>query len=637
MKIPIKIKIIASFIIIIALSGLVATWTGIQYIHRGIVTQVQGKVRNDLNAAREIYNEYLNNIRNVIRLTAKRLFIRDALLNRRYDLLRKELNRVMNQEALDFLVLTDQQGQIAFRCGSNSAEIYTEVNESIFKQVMLKHDVISTTEILSENQLQGEGNNLAERARIPKKHLSAETNDQIKYETSGMTLTAAAPVLDNYGNIIGVLYGGILLNYKNEIVDKIKETVYQDEVYKGKDIGTATIFLKDLRISTNVLLDNGDRAIGTLVSDEVRKHVLINGLRWIERAYVVNDWYISAYEPIVDSHDKIIGMLYVGVLAKKYDDMKERTVWTFLFITLTGISLASIISFILATNISKPIKHLVYKTEKLAEGDLSQRARKESDDEVGELAEAFNIMAESLMERDQKLKMSTQKKIMESERLATIGQLAAGVAHELNNPLGGILVYAHLMKEKLNPNDKNSEHLEKIIIQTTRCKSIVKALLNFSHQIKPDMVLTDINEILRSTLNLLENQEKLKSIQLISKLFYPSLDVHADRGQIQQVFINIIMNAAEAMDGKGDLTMVTKMSDNKKFAQIEFIDTGSGIPDENREKIFEPFFTTKNVGEGIGLGLSICFGIIKKHNGFIEIHNNIKKGATITILLPVAK
>lgn len=636
MKIPIKIKIITSFIIIITLSGLVTTWVGIRYIDKGIVAQVQSKVRNDLNAAREIYNAYLNNIKIIIRLTAKRLFIRDALIKRRFDLVENELNLVMRQESLDFLVLTDQKGQVVYQCGKtvNQNEM---AEDNLVDRVLLKRDVIASTEIIPKDQLLREGNDLAHKAKILIIKNQYEKNDSSHTETSGMVLEAAAPILDNHNNFIGILYGGILLNHRNEIVDKIKETVYQDEVYKGKDIGTATVFLNDLRISTNVLLDNGKRAVGTCVSDEVREHVLIRGLHWIERAFVVNDWYISAYEPIKNYNDQIVGMLYVGVLAKKYDDIKKKTIWTFLLITLTAISAAFIISYILANGISKPIKHLVSKTEKLSEGDLTQRATKESDDEVGELVSAFNTMAESLMERDNQLKKSTQKKIMESERLATIGQLAAGVAHELNNPLGGILVYAHLMMEKLDSVDKKREQLEKIIIQTNRCKSIVKALLDFSHQTNPDIVLTDMNELLNSTLRLLENQEKLKNIQFSLNLFSPKLDIRVDRGQIQQVFINVIMNAVEAMEGNGKLTIVTKVSDEKKYAQINFIDTGCGIQEKNREKIFEPFFTTKKVGEGIGLGLAICFGIIKKHNGYVEIHNNIKEGATLTILLPMVK
>jgi len=226
---------------------------------------------------------------------------------------------------------------------------------------------------------------------------------------------------------------------------------------------------------------------------------------------------------------------------------------------------------------------------------------------------------------------------MESERLAIIGQLAAGVAHELNNPLGGVLVYSHLLVEDLDDEDPKRENLEKIVIQATRCKEIVKGLLDFAHQTEPKIELANINKILKDTLSLVENQALFQNIK-ISKSFCSSPpQVMVDKAQIQQVLMNIVFNAAEAMEGYGDLIISTRVTETDRFMEIEFTDTGCGIPEENLERLFEPFFTTKEVGHGTGLGLAISYGIIQRHGGDIEVKSQVGKGTTFTIRLPIGK
>ena len=163
-----------------------------------------------------------------------------------------------------------------------------------------------------------------------------------------MVLKSAYPVIDFNGEVLGVLTGGVLLNCNYEIVDRIKNIVFKDGQYKGKAIGTATIFLGDLRISTNVMDREGNRAIGTRVSREVYEHVLGKGLPWIQRAFVVDDWYITAYEPIQDIQDKTVGILYVGMLESKYAMMKERLILLFFFFSMSGMLIALTVSFILS-------------------------------------------------------------------------------------------------------------------------------------------------------------------------------------------------------------------------------------------------------------------------------------------------
>jgi len=452
-----------------------------------------------------------------------------------------------------------------------------------------------------------------------------------------MVIKAAAPVMGYDNELLGIIYAWRLLNRDYEIVDKVKDTVYEGVKYKGKDMGTVTIFQGDLRISTNVQNLDGSRAIGTRVSEEVYDQVLVEGMPWIGRAFVVNNWYIAAYEPIKNIKGEIIGILYVGLLEEKFTDMRNKTMGIFLGITFAGMALALIISYFLASGVLKPINRLVCASKRLANGDLTQRVNLTSKDEIGELTEAFNFMASSIKERDDQLKARTQQKIQESERLASLGQLDAGVAHEINNPLGAILVYSNLLLEESEPKDSRRENLKKIVRETTKCKEIVKGLLDFARKTEPKKEPTKINEILEKVLSLVEKQALFQNIK-ITKTLHPHIPMAmVDKTQIQQVFMNIILNAAEAMQGRGSLTIGTQLLEDGQSMEIGFTDTGRGIPQENMKRLFEPFFTTKEETSGIGLGLAISYGIIKNHGGNIEVKSQVGKGTTFLIRLPVEK
>jgi two-component system NtrC family sensor kinase len=453
-----------------------------------------------------------------------------------------------------------------------------------------------------------------------------------------MMLRAAAPVFDFDQRFIGVLFGGMLVNRNYEIVDKIKQTVYEDLIYEGKDIGTATIFQDDVRISTNVRNEDGSRAIGTRVSEEVYNQVVVGGEPWIGRAYVVNDWFITAYEPIRDIYDNVIGILYVGVLEQKYVDSQKQTVLAFLAIGFIGTIAAILLSYILSKRISVPIKELAAASQEIANGNLKAYVRPLSNNELGDLAESFNAMASSLRQRDDQLKEFTKSKIMESERLALIGQLAANVAHELNNPLQGIVTYSHLLLEDMPEEIKNrnsSSSIQRIVTQANRCRDIIRGLLDFSRQRKPDATICSINSIMKECTTLVEKQASFQNITIHEQYQQNLPRIIVDPSQMQQVFLNIIINAAEAMENGGELRIRSRLDATNKFIAIEISDTGYGIPEEYYDKLFDPFFTTKEVGHGTGLGLAISYGIVKEHKGWINVESTVGKGSTFTIGLPL--
>ena len=635
MKASLKAKLVTNFLAVIMICGLVATLMGTRLIGTGVIRQAQDKVRNDLNSAREIYRQESEDLKDTVRLTALRFFIKDALLNNDMTTLIEELRSIRKVESFDILTLTDFSGRVLVRLRNPSISGDSQAEDDLVSRVLSTGEAIAATVIVPEEELRKEGADLVEQACIEfiptvKAKPTLETR-----QTSGMMMKAGAPIRGYDGSLLGVLYAGKLLNRNYKIVDKVKDTVYQAVKYEGKDIGTATIFQGDLRISTNVRRGDGTRAIGTRVSEEVYEQVLVKGLPWIDRAFVVNNWYIAAYEPIRDMKDEIVGILYVGILEEKFIDMRNRATAMFLGIACAGMVIALIVSSFLAKGILQPIKQLIFASHQWADGNLDYRVETTQKDEIAELTDTFNMMASSLKERDERLKEYTHQQIMKSERLATLGQLAAGVAHEINNPLGAILMYSHLSLEEMETEDPRRKNLERVAGEAARCKNIVRGLLDFARQSEPNVEEADANEILKRTLSLLQNQAQFQNIK-ITATFSPSLPkAMMDSGQIQQVFTNIILNAAEAMDGEGELTVVTRTVNGDEFIEVDFTDTGRGIPRENLEKIFDPFFTTKEVGRGTGLGLAVSFGIIAKHQGTIEVESSSGKGTTFIVRLPL--
>jgi two-component system, NtrC family, sensor kinase len=632
---PIARKLVLSFLLVSIVATAIFTFAGIRLMANRIVAETQDRIRNDLNAAREIYAGEARHINDVVRLNARRPLIQDALLSGDSTIINNDLINVKESEALDFLTLTDGFGNVVMRTnypyniGNNLAQ------DEVINSVMNTKETVTTTTILSEGVLQSESPVLAEKAYFniidtPMARPSTKTE-----ETSGMAIVSASPIFDSSQNLIGILYGGLLLNRNYDLVDKIKQTVFQNVVYKGKDIGTATIFQDDVRISTNVLNTNGARAVGTRIAEDVYNQVVIQGEPWTGRAYVVNDWYITAYEPIRNVSGDVIGILYVGILEQKYLDIRNQAILAFVIISSLVVLFSIGLSYLLSRSISVPVHRLVIASKELSNGNLDAKVEKTSNDEIGLLADAYNSMANSLRERDEQLKEFTRKKFMESERLALIGQLAANVAHELNNPLQGIVTYSHLLLERNSLDDPTKQFLQKIVVQANRSRDIIRGLLDFSRQRKPDKTLCNINTLINESLSFFENQALMHNIQSITQLDNDLPSIVIDPSQVQRVFINMIVNAAEAMNGNGQLSISTKRDLARGCIEITFSDTGTGISEENLEKIFDPFFTTKETGHGVGLGLAISYGIIKEHGGTISVESEVGKGTTFIIRLPI--
>ncbi|UCD98083.1 MAG: cache domain-containing protein [Chloroflexota bacterium] len=633
-RLPIATKLLLSFLIIVAFISIVYMVVGIQLISNRILAEAQDKVRHDLNAARELYLGELERIDTTVRLTADRFFLKEAIVSGELQDAYDELWEVRKREDIDILELTDEKGIVILRTryGDNTGDDLS--GDIIIKSVLESKESVASTVIVPGKELQRESPFLAQNAHFTFIETPLAREREETEEADGMMLKAAYPVFDQQNNILGVLYGGTLLNRNFDIVDKVKETVYEGIHYKGKDIGTVTIFQDDVRISTNVTNEDGSRALGTRVTEEVYNQVVINGEPWIGRAYVVNDWYITAYEPIRDLANNIIGILYVGILEEKYTDIQRGMILTFLAITIAGALVSLVVSYFFAQRMLVPIFELVNASKAVASGNLNAKVEISTNDELEELADSFNAMAEALQKRDKQLREFATQKIMESEKLALIGQLSANVAHELNNPLTGIVTYSHLILENSGSDDPNKSSIEKIVGQATRCRDIIRGLLDFSRQRKPDKVFSNINTVVEQCISFVENQALFHNIEIIKNFQEDLPMIVIDPSQIERVIMNIIINAAEAMEGEGELIITTRSNIEKDAVVLEFKDTGPGIGEENIDKIFDPFFTTKDVGHGTGLGLAISYGVVKAHNGSISVESELGKGTTFIVRLP---
>jgi len=630
-------KLIVSFLVVSFLVGVVSLFIGGQLLYKSVLSEATNRVRLDLNAARELYLSRIKAIQCPLTITSLEPAFCAALKKREVSELIPRLETVARRAELDFVGIVRKEGETLCGVGKSSLRCKAvEITNPIAGLVFDRKVPVSGTVILSKEFLSAESPELADRARIRLLPTPRAAPREEEEETFGMALAVAAPVFEE-GDLIGVIYGGILLNRSTNIVDTVRDTVFKKEIYKGRSIGTATIFFNDLRISTNVMTQNGKRAIGTRVSREVKEHVLNKGERWTDRAFVVNDWYITAYEPIEDIFGERVGMLYVGVLEAKYADMQRNALSILIIITLAGMALAVLLGYILANKIMNPVHQLIKASQQVSEGSLTPEIGPLSkDEEMRILQNTFKDMVASMERR----RAEAENRLLQSEKQSSVGRLAAGVAHEINNPLTGVLTYTHMLLRRKDIGDEIRSDLQTIAESTERVRKIVKGLLAFSRQTKLDQEPTDVNMLIRSVILPMENQALIKGVSI---KFNPGENlptVTLDRNQFQSVLINLIINALDATEPGGTINIYTttglSASDTgHKGVEITIADTGCGIPPDNLDKLFDPFFTTKEVGQGTGLGLSVSYGIVQRHRGTIRVQSELGKGSTFFIWIPI--
>ncbi|MBL4749918.1 MAG: cache domain-containing protein [Amylibacter sp.] len=512
-------------------------------------------------------------------------------------------------------------------------------------------------DIFSQEDLADYSDVLAARARIPLVPTKAALATNRTEENRGMIVHSAAPVEAG-----GVLVSGLLLNQNLEFIDTINDLVYPTASLTEGSRGTTTLFLEDVRISTNVRLFENTRALGTRVSVVVRAAVLEEGVTWLDRAFVVNDWYISAYEPLLDSFGGRVGMLYVGFLDSPFRAAKTRSLVLIagVFLLLIGLSVPLFLS--IARGIFKPLEQMVSTISKVEAGDLSARSKvPAAQNEIAVVSNQLDTLLEQVQERNRQLSdwaselnarveertkelkeagrrlEATSKQLIVSEKLASIGEITASIAHEINNPIaviqGNIEVIRQELGETVDPLETEFNLVE---AQIHSIHVLVSKLLQFARPEEYAGVVdyTDPNDVIRDTLPLVQHLLAKGHIDLVLEL-KSDCTIAMNHTELQQVLINLIVNAIHAIQNEGRLQVRTKNHnyDGVDGVSITVSDTGSGVPEEVIAQVFDPFFTTK-AHEGTGLGLSISQKLVIRSGGQIQVESTVGSGTTFTIFFP---
>ncbi|MBY8069909.1 cache domain-containing protein [Vibrio fluvialis] len=521
-------------------------------------------------------------------------------------------------------------------------------------------------DVLSQSELAKLDPQLAKRAEI-------ERVNADRTETRGLVSRTVIPVLNQYNDIIGFLDGGLLLNNSSTLVDQIRDLIYPTKQDNLRPIGTLTIFLDNLRVSTNVPLNSDERAgraIGTRVSNEVRDAVLNQGKEWVDKAYVYDAWYITAYQPIRDQYDNVVGMLYTGYLlwpfVKTYlTNIVEIGVATLLLLLASGVFV-----YRGSRDLFRPIEriHRVVKLVQLGKNQRIGAIGLDERHELAQLAKQFDNMLDLLQQRNEEIQRAahdleekildrtaslqekteqlehhiqllnqTRDKLIVHEKLAALGELTAGIAHEINNPTAVILGNTELIRFELGDDAKRvEEEIDAIMLQIDRIRNITRSLLQYSRHggVQDEITWQHVNPIIDESITLVKTGSKKRDVEFVTDLHAQS-SVEVNRHQLLQILVNLQMNAIHAMNGKGKLTIRSEdwCEHGEVLGAIVHIeDEGCGIKPEHLKRVFDPFYTTKR--EGTGLGLSVSQSLLSQTGGEIRVQSEVGKGSTFSVYLP---
>ncbi len=629
---PFQLALVISFTAIAAATIAIGAWVISRTIDDYLADSMNERVGHDMRLAAAFYQLRLQEID----ATAQRL-AREPGIVQNLTAGQPEARRLLEEHLVNQMtaltgsgnhcaVVVDAQGRLRAARLVTAGDEATVVFDGgqwdslpIVRTALTTRQRVAATEVIPAELLAQVG--LAQQAfiRLIDTPKAPPTPFDPREGTAGLALIGVSPIIHT-GELVGAVIVFHLFNNDFTLVDRIIHTA---------GIDTVTIFFGDLRVSTNVTDLEGNRAIGTRISAEVGQAVLYEGREYIGTAFVVKENYITRYDPLRDHTGRIIGSLYVGARQASFfrlvNTFRQRIALVALVTILLTFALAVPVSQVI-TRPLKELKELVGASQRVAQGDMTARVPVRARGQVGLLATSFNIMLDTLQ--------ATQDQLVQSEKLASLGQLAAGVAHELNNPLGTILLYADTLLKEIDEQHQHHADLKMVVSETKHCKRIVADLLNFARQQQVIVQPTDVNELFRELIELAPRRVKTVKIDFVAELDPHLPKIEADPAQLRQVLLNLMTNGVEAMPQGGTLTVRTRTGP-PGMVTIEIQDTGVGIPSENLGKLFTPFFTTKPIGKGTGLGLAIVYGIIKMHRGQISVKSQEGQGTTFTIQLPI--
>jgi two-component system NtrC family sensor kinase len=601
-----KTRILLSFLAVILVIGLPVALLGHYVVEQDILAKVQQEVRKNLAAAQFFYTQEIERIGERMRLAE----------------LDGDLDKMREKLGLDYLMAAEAQDA-------------QRVSSEIVRAAFAKKEGVGGTRIISRGELMKIDPRLAEQAIIPIRPTQMARPTERKVLEDGMVKEYALPVLDQSGKVVKVIYGGRIVNRDCTLVDRIRTLVFGNELYRTKPIGTVTIFLDDTRVATNVMGPDGSRAIGTRVSSKVYETVVERGQTYDDRAFVVMDWYKTAYEPIKSIDGRIIGVLYVGILEQPYVDLVRNIRLMAMSIIVGAVVIATVLAVILSGAISRPLTHMTGATKKLSNGELAHRIPVEPGAvEFRNLAESFNEMCSQLEERDKKLNAA-------NEKLAALNKsyldLIGFVAHELKGILASTILNAYSVRDGFlgMVNFKQRKALDSITRGLDYLTSTVQKFLSLSriekgeldYNPKPlvlnaDVFVPGIEALARSALE--------KQI-IVTNTIDPALTLKGDADLLQIVANNLVGNAIKYGEAGGKVEIIGQGLDGR--ARVEVYNDGRPLTAEQMEKLFKKFSRLDTPearkAKGTGLGLFITKEIVERHGGRIWVEPRAKGNSFI--------
>lgn len=598
-------RIFINFLIVVITGGLLSTLAGFILISRSVKSEAFSRVHNDLKVAWRFIDEKIRDIEVVSRILANEI---------KPDLIVQELP--------DIMVIFSQGKSKSLVIDENGRK--WEVDGSVFWSVLAK-------------ELGGKIDTSSGIIKL-KTELIEKLGFKLSLENSSICNDGSILALYSvYRKDEHIVFGATILNENETLVISMQDLIFGRDYYDGKPLGTVTIFCNDKRVATTVIGEDGKPAIGTSVSEIVKKRVLEEGKSWLDRAFVVDEWYLSAYEPIVSPERQRIGILYVGLLEKKYVDIRNRTIMIFAGIVILMIGILVLTVFLLSSRIVKPLIKLVTMTGKISSGEFSMSINTDSGiKEINDLTENFNRMARAV-ERRQKLLIEQNLQLKQTTK--EYQELLRFVTHELNNSIGSLLLNVSILLDGTvgDLQGDQREVAEQLLRDTERFRDMVRNYLNISRLERGKLVCKpepiNIKKfVVEPVVKRLDRRIKDERFELRWK-WPEEYIVKADGELLDICYSNLIINAIKYGKDWIELTIEKKSDEKGIWYVLGVRNGGEPIPEEKIPLLFQKFSRLVKSSDGAGLGLYLVRKIVEQHGGKVWCSSE-KDGTGFYMMLP---